>query len=190
METSGMLEILVHSNNKNPNSKEQALVLPLNNVGIADIPLVGSKNAFLGEMIQQLRRKGVKVPTGFATTAYAYRTFISSAGLEVKLREIFVNLDVENLTNLRQCGKKARLLMLQTPFPQKLQQAIALAYPKPVIVRFSDFKNNEYAHLLGGKQFEPTEKNPMIGWRGLLVTTINAILLSFCLLPSALCLSL
>ena len=130
METSGMLEILVHSNNKNPNSKEQALVLPLNNVGIADIPLVGSKNAFLGEMIQQLQRKGVKVPTGFATTAHAYRTFISSAGLEAKLREIFVNLDVENLTNLRQCGKKARLLMLQTPFPQKLQQAIALAYHK------------------------------------------------------------
>ncbi|MFN6569483.1 phosphoenolpyruvate synthase [Dendronalium sp. ChiSLP03b] len=123
-----MLEILVHSDNKNPISKEQALVLPLSKVGIADIALVGIKNASLGEMIQQLRRKGVKVPTGFATTAYAYRYFISSAGLEAKLREIFTNLDVENVTNLRQCGRKARLLMLQTPFPPELQKAIALAY--------------------------------------------------------------
>jgi pyruvate,water dikinase len=42
----------------------------------------------------------------------------------------------------------------------------AAFYPKPVIVRLSDFKTNEYAHLLGGQQFEPVEDNPMIGWRG------------------------
>jgi pyruvate, water dikinase len=40
------------------------------------------------------------------------------------------------------------------------------AYPKPVIVRMSDFKTNEYAGLLGGAQFEPEEENPMIGFRG------------------------
>ncbi len=42
----------------------------------------------------------------------------------------------------------------------------AAFYPKPVIVRFSDFKSNEYANLIGGKYFEPVEENPMIGWRG------------------------
>ena len=42
----------------------------------------------------------------------------------------------------------------------------AAFYPRPVIVRMSDFKSNEYANLLGGKQFEPNEENPMIGWRG------------------------
>jgi pyruvate, water dikinase len=42
----------------------------------------------------------------------------------------------------------------------------AAFYPKPVIVRLSDFKSNEYANLLGGRQFEPIEENPMIGWRG------------------------
>ncbi|NPA13071.1 MAG: phosphoenolpyruvate synthase [Aquificae bacterium] len=42
----------------------------------------------------------------------------------------------------------------------------AAFYPKPVIVRFSDFKSNEYANLIGGKYFEPKEENPMIGWRG------------------------
>ncbi|AUT00225.1 phosphoenolpyruvate synthase [Nostoc sp. CENA543] len=123
-----MVNILLNPPTANSSPREQALVLPFNQVGIADIPLVGGKNASLGEMIQQLRRKGVKVPTGFATTAYAYRYFISAAGLETKLREIFADLDVEDVNNLRQCGKQARLLMLQTPFPQDLQDAIATAY--------------------------------------------------------------
>lgn len=109
-------------------NKEEALVLPFNTVGIADIPFVGGKNASLGEMIQQLQPKGVKVPTGFATTAYAYRYFIQAAGLETKLRKIFATLDVEDVDNLRQCGKQARSLMLETPFPMDLQEAIARSY--------------------------------------------------------------
>jgi pyruvate,water dikinase len=55
-------------------------------------------------------------------------------------------------------------------FVDKLAHGVAMIaaafYPKPVIVRMSDFKTNEYANLLGGKQFEPKEENPMIGWRG------------------------
>ncbi|MBE9215099.1 phosphoenolpyruvate synthase, partial [Plectonema cf. radiosum LEGE 06105] len=109
-------------------SSEQTLVLPLNAVGIADISKVGGKNASLGEMIQQLQPKGVKVPNGFATTEVAYRYFIKAAGLETQLREIFADLDVENIDNLRERGRKARLLMLETSFPQDLQQAIAQAY--------------------------------------------------------------
>ncbi len=115
-------------NKQTASKREQALVLPFTEVGIADIPLVGGKNASLGEMIQQLRSKGVKVPDGFATTAYAYRYFIKTAGLEAKLREIFADLNVEDVNNLRQCGQQARSLMLQTPFPEELQQAIAQAY--------------------------------------------------------------
>ncbi|MEG5019665.1 MULTISPECIES: phosphoenolpyruvate synthase [unclassified Microcoleus] len=110
--------------------KEKALVLLFDEVGIADIPLVGGKNASLGEMIQQLTSQGVRVPNGFATTAYAYRYFIQSAGLEAKLREIFADLDVEDLQNLRQKGKQARALILDTPFPRELQAAIADAYEK------------------------------------------------------------
>ena len=111
-------------------SKEQALVLWFEEVGIADIPLVGGKNASLGEMIQQLTPKGVRVPTGFATTAHAYRYFIQGAGLEEKLRELFSDLDVEDVNNLRIRGKQARSLILNTPFPQDLQDAIASAYLK------------------------------------------------------------
>ncbi|MEG4212396.1 phosphoenolpyruvate synthase [Microcoleus sp. S13_B4] len=111
-------------------TKEKALVLWFDEVGIADIPLVGGKNASLGEMIQQLTAQGVRVPNGFATTAHAYRYFIQSAGLEAKLREIFADLDVEDLQNLRQKGKQARALILDTPFPRELQAAIADAYEK------------------------------------------------------------
>ncbi len=108
--------------------KAQAFVLPLRAVGIGDIPLVGGKNASLGEMLQQLAPKGIGVPDGFATTAYAYRYFIQSAGLEAQLRRLFAALDVEDLPNLRQVGRQARSLLLQTPFPQELQTAIAQAY--------------------------------------------------------------
>ena len=118
----------IKRNQENSQITEESLVLPFNSVGIADIPLVGGKNASLGEMIQELSSQGVKVPTGFATTAYAYRYFITGAGLEAKLRKIFAELDVEDLDNLRECGKKARSLMLETPFPLELQQAIAKSY--------------------------------------------------------------
>ncbi len=111
-------------------TKEKALVLWFEEVGIADIPFVGGKNASLGEMIQQLAPKGVNVPTGFATTAYAYRYFIEQAGLQGKLRQLFSDLDVEDVNNLRQHGKQARALILNTPFPTELELAITQAYIK------------------------------------------------------------
>ncbi|MBD2731661.1 phosphoenolpyruvate synthase [Nostoc sp. FACHB-892] len=111
-----------------PSSQERSLILWFDEVGIADIPVVGGKNASLGEMIQQLTPKGINVPTGFATTAYAYRYFMKSAGLEAKLRKLFADLDVEDVKNLRERGKKARSLLIHTPFPVELREAIATAY--------------------------------------------------------------
>jgi pyruvate, water dikinase len=111
-----------------PSAQERSLILWFDEVGIADIPVVGGKNASLGEMIQQLTPKGINVPTGFATTAYAYRYFIQSAGLEPKLRQLFADLDVEDVKNLRERGKKARSLLIHTPFPVELREAIATAY--------------------------------------------------------------
>ncbi|MDB9526163.1 phosphoenolpyruvate synthase [Oscillatoria sp. CS-180] len=97
-------------------------------IGIDDVPHVGGKNASLGEMIQRLTAKGVQVPTGFATTAYAYRYFIRQANLEEPLKELFANLDVEDVDALRHCGRQARILILETPFPHDLSGAIAQAY--------------------------------------------------------------
>ncbi|MDB9518893.1 phosphoenolpyruvate synthase [Roseofilum reptotaenium CS-1145] len=125
-----MTQTLALGNVTSEAQKNEAFVLWFEQVGISDIPLVGGKNASLGEMIQQLTPKGVVVPNGFATTAHAYRYFIQSAGLESKLRELFSDLDVEDLSNLRQRGKKARSLILDTPFPEDLEQAIAKAYER------------------------------------------------------------
>jgi len=111
-------------------AKERSLVLWFNEVGIGNISLVGGKNASLGEMIQQLAPRGVNVPNGFATTAYAYRYFIQAAGLEEKLRSLFSDLDIEDVNNLRQRGKQARSLLLNTPFPDELKEAITTAYDK------------------------------------------------------------
>ena len=109
-------------------SQEQSLVLWFHEIGINDIGLVGGKNASLGEMIQQLTPQGVNVPTGFATTARAYRYFIESAGLEEQLRSLFADLDVEDVNNLRERGQKARDLLLHTPFPEELRDSITKAY--------------------------------------------------------------
>ncbi|MFH7241325.1 MAG: phosphoenolpyruvate synthase [Spirulina sp.] len=109
-------------------SKENSFILWFEEVGIDDIPLVGGKNASLGEMIQQLGSKGVNVPTGFATTAFAYRYFIEKAGLESQLRELFAELDLDDVLDLRARGKQARSMVMNTPFPPELEAAISSAY--------------------------------------------------------------
>jgi pyruvate, water dikinase len=109
-------------------SKEQAFILWFEDVGIKDIAFVGGKNASLGEMIQQLKPQGVNVPNGFATTAYAYRYFIESAKLQEKLHKLFHDLDVTDINNLKHRGEQARALLMTTPFPSELEDAITGAY--------------------------------------------------------------
>lgn len=112
------------------NTTQTDFILEFEQINIHDIPRVGGKNASLGEMIQQLTPQGVLVPTGFATTAYAYRYFIQRAELEAKLRSHLTNLDIEDVTALRHCGRTVRSLILETPFPPELEAAIAQAYLK------------------------------------------------------------
>jgi pyruvate, water dikinase len=112
-----------------PNAvKESLLVIPLQDVGMTDLPLVGGKNASLGEMLQQLTSKGILVPGGFATTAHAFRAFIKTAGLEPPLRLLFQDLNTEDVESLSLVGQQARDLILNTPFPEEFQRAIAAAY--------------------------------------------------------------
>ena len=106
------------------------LILEFAQIGIQDVPRVGGKNASLGEMIQQLMPQGVRVPDGFATTAYAYRDFVRQSGLEVQMRSHFESLNVEDLEALRLCGRRVRDLILETPFPPALGAAITQAYLK------------------------------------------------------------
>jgi pyruvate,water dikinase len=111
-------------------SKETDLILEFEQIAIQDVPQVGGKNASLGEMIQQLASQGVRVPTGFATTAYAYRDFIFQAGLESQMRSHLESLNTEDLQSLRHCGQSVRSLILETPFPPELEAAITQAYLK------------------------------------------------------------
>lgn len=111
-------------------NRENALILWFEEVGIKDVALVGGKNASLGETIAELQPDGINVPGGFAITAFAYRYFLESAQIGASLREIFAKLDVDDLNNLRSRGRKARSLVLNTPFPETLKSAIAEAYQK------------------------------------------------------------
>ncbi len=107
---------------------QNKLVVWFDDVGISDIASVGGKNASLGEMIKQLTAKGVRVPTGFATTAYAYRHFMKSTGLDVKLKELFANLNVDNIKQLVAIGRKAREMIMEAPFPPEFNKEIEQSY--------------------------------------------------------------
>lgn len=97
-------------------------------VGIADVPLVGGKNASLGEMYRELTPRGIKIPNGFAVTAEGYRHVLQVGGLAQTIRTILADLDTGNLTNLAERGLRVREAILATPLPQDLQQEITHAY--------------------------------------------------------------
>ncbi len=95
---------------------------------IEDVPSVGGKNASLGEMIRTLGEKGVKVPSGFAITAYAYKYMIEKAGIDVKIREILSDLNTNDVHNLAERGQKIRDLIRSTPIPHELEEDIRTHY--------------------------------------------------------------
>ncbi len=97
-------------------------------LGIKDVPLVGGKNASLGEMYQKLVRKGVRVPYGFAVTAHAYFTFIKEAEIDDDIRRILKGLDTHDVEDLVARGQKVRHVILNAEFPDRLKREIVSAY--------------------------------------------------------------
>jgi len=97
-------------------------------LSIGDIPLVGGKNASLGEMFRELAPKGVKVPDGFAITSDAYRHFLRSAGLDEEITRLLRGLDTSDMDNLRQRGNLVRHAILAAELPADLEGAILTAY--------------------------------------------------------------
>lgn len=89
-------------------NKHDPYVLWFEELANTDVPLVGGKNASLGEMYRNLRSSGVRVPNGFAVTAHAYRTFIDYNNLEQKIKDALKGLDTKNTKNLAERGKKVR----------------------------------------------------------------------------------
>ncbi|HEU4678835.1 MAG TPA: PEP/pyruvate-binding domain-containing protein, partial [Terrimicrobiaceae bacterium] len=103
-------------------------ILWFDEIGIQDIPLVGGKNASLGEMCRELSAKGIKVPDGFAITAEAYRYMLREAGLDQSINEILSDLDTHDLENLRQRASQVRQAILGAELPEDLEAAIIGAY--------------------------------------------------------------
>jgi len=109
-------------------SAQKPLILWFDQISKDDIPLVGGKNASLGEMYSKLTEKGIKVPYGFAVTAEAYRYFIKENHLDDKIKEILEGLDTHDVLDLQKRGKKIRTLLLKAKMPEKLEAAIRESY--------------------------------------------------------------
>ena len=100
----------------------------LSDLGMDDVGIVGGKNASLGEMIQHLTAVGVRVPGGFATTAAAYREFLSASGLAERIAAELDKLDVDDIAALSEAGPKIRGWIIEQPFPPQLNADIEAAY--------------------------------------------------------------
>src|SRR5680860_957113 len=109
-------------------SKSDDCVVSLNSIGMDDVARVGGKNASLGEMIQHLAASGVNVPGGFATTACAFRRFLSEAGLTKRISAELEDLDAEDVKALARTGRSIRKMIIDTPIEGELRDAIAHAF--------------------------------------------------------------
>jgi pyruvate,water dikinase len=103
-------------------------IVPLDQLGMNDVPRVGGKNASLGEMISKLGNLGVEVPGGFATTASAFNDFLDQAGIREQIHAALDQLDTDDVKQLALCGKKIRSWIIDSPLPAQFQQEITQAY--------------------------------------------------------------
>jgi len=125
--------------------KEQRRVIWLDRLRMSDVAQVGGKNASLGEMIGELRAEGIRVPGGFATTAFAFQEFLAQDGLATKIDQALAQLDVDDVAALARTGADIRSWVGEAPLPPKLTKDIKEAYARlgaenshaPVAVRSS-----------------------------------------------------
>jgi len=108
--------------------KKRKFILWFKNTSIKDIPLVGGKNASLGEMYVNLSKKGVSITNGFSVTAYAYFYFLEKAGIKKKIKEILKGLNVGDLKDLSRRGSLIRQTILRSKLPKELEDEIVKNY--------------------------------------------------------------
>jgi len=99
-------------------------------IGAQDVGLVGGKNASLGEMVRNLGKQGINVPSGFAITAEAYKYVIEKAGIDQKIKEILADLDTHDIENLADRGERLRNLIEHSSCPKDLKEEIRRSYRK------------------------------------------------------------
>lgn len=103
-------------------------IVPLDQLGMNDVPRVGGKNASLGEMISNLGSLGVEVPGGFATTASAFDRFLEQAGIRQRIHERLERLDTDDVKQLAAVGAEIRGWIIDAPLPAELQSEISASY--------------------------------------------------------------
>lgn len=111
-------------------NKQRSYILWFKDINIRDVPLVGGKNASLGEMFSKLTKKGINVPDGFALASKAYWHFLKVNKIDNKLKEVFKKFNPKSIKSLQETGKKARRLVLNAKFPKDLEEEILKAYQK------------------------------------------------------------
>ncbi|GAA5161428.1 phosphoenolpyruvate synthase [Viridibacterium curvum] len=109
-----------------------AYVIPFESLRMTDVEEVGGKNASLGEMISQLAAAGVRVPGGFATTAFAYREFLATDGLAARIHAALETLNIDDVEALARTGAQIRQWIMETPLPAKLEADIKTHYERLV----------------------------------------------------------
>jgi len=110
--------------------KKEKNILWFEDLSVTDVPLVGGKNASLGEMFSQLSKKGVRVPDGFALTSRAYWYFLRENDIDEKLKKIFDKFNPDSLSSLKKTGKAARQLIHNSKFPKDLEGEIINSYKR------------------------------------------------------------
>ena len=109
-------------------NKQNAYVLPFEELRVGDVESVGGKNSSLGEMISQLASMGVRVPTGFATTSLAFRDFLQHNQLDRKISERLVELNVDDVRALAEAGAEIRSWIENASFQPRLEGEIREAF--------------------------------------------------------------
>jgi len=109
-------------------NKQNAYVLPFEELRVGDVESVGGKNSSLGEMISQLASVGVRVPTGFATTSLAFRDFLQHNQLDRKISERLVQLNVDDVRALAEAGAEIRAWIENASFQPRLENEIREAF--------------------------------------------------------------
>ena len=107
--------------------KKSPNVLWFEDLSRGDVALVGGKNSSLGEMVQQLGKKGIKVPGGFATTADAYRAYLTANALPDRIAETLQRWQDHRIT-LHDAGSQVRAMVLEGTWPKDIEADILKAY--------------------------------------------------------------
>ena len=140
----------------------------INEINLSELPKVNTKvmlnvgtpeNAFTSSF---LPNSGV----GLAREEFIINNFVGIHPMALLKHNSLNDQALTDEIKLRIKGHKTEVNFYVNKLSYGIARIATAFYPNPVIVRFSDFKSNEYANLLGGKYFEPNEENPMIGWRG------------------------